>query len=176
MNDPVIITLSWSEIVVGANVGCMRQITNLRDRRRDRYELVEVEGFAKHIMGCHGEIAVAKYRNVFWSGALGNLAAPDVGAKIQVRATTYPQGRLVVHKPIDDNGREGDDPADYFILARVLLPQVHLVGWLRGDEAQQSKYWKALPTQPNRPAFFVDNDDVRSMSELPSLANVEHAA
>ena len=95
-----IITLTWPEIILGAQMGCMRQIQNLRVGRRDRYDLTEKEGFAKHIMGCHGELAVAKWRGVYWSGQLGRLKAADVGVNIQVRATTYPEGRLVVHKPL----------------------------------------------------------------------------
>jgi hypothetical protein len=174
---PKIVTLTLSEIVLGGNVGVMRQATNIRDRREHRYGLVDPEGFAGHIMGCHGEIALAKWRNAFWTGCIGKFNAADVGTKHQVRATTYSEGRLVVHEPPSEaNNWRGDKPGDYFVCARVMLPQVHLVGWMLGRDAQDQKYWKALPARPNRPAFFVDNDDLHSMDDLPKIENAQEQA
>jgi hypothetical protein len=150
-----IVRLTWSEVLTAAQVGIARQVVNLRDGRRDRHGLVQAP-WENHIQGCIGEIAVAKFYKRRWTGNFGDFRAADVGP-LQVRTTSYPQGRLILHP------NDGDHEA--WILTRVLLPDVVLAGWLPGFEAKQPKFWTA-PGGHNRPAFFVDNAALRAMETL----------
>src|SRR3954469_18056690 len=121
------VELTWPEVTHASHVGIMRQISNLRDGRRERHGAEKGEGgpFQRHIIGAIAEKGIAKQRNVYWSGAHGNFKAKDVG-KVQVRATEHQNGRLILH---DD-----DKDEDLFICARVILlpdciPTVFLPGW-----------------------------------------------
>ena len=172
----VIIELSYQQMTTAAMIGVRRQISAMAKRRQHWGVLPssETEAFDNHIVGCHGEMAVAKYLDRYWSGAIGDFAAADVGARIQVRASNHPRANLCLHPPPSAAEKRGDKPGDYFICARVLLPAVHLMGWMRGAAAQQRHYWREL--QPGRPAYVVPVDDLSPMPELRSITNMERAA
>lgn len=176
-----IVYLTWGEVDYGARIGCIRQGYDLRVDAKHRYGY-EGDGWGSNICGAQGELATAKYLDRFWSGAIGDFDAPDVGARIQVRASYLPHANLIVHPPPTENKR-GDKPNDYFICARVLLqnrlegvitPVVHLMGWRPGAYAQRDQYWKEL--QKGRPAFVVPVAELLPMVALKSLTNSERAA
>jgi hypothetical protein len=99
---------------------------------------------------------LAKHLDIYWSGTVGTISAgADVGGCYQVRCTDRTNGKLIAHH--DDND---DQP---FIFARVLLPEVHLVGWLWGAEAKRQEFWREdVP----HPAFFAW--PLHDMDNLPS--------
>jgi hypothetical protein len=107
-------------------------------------------------------MAVSKALAIHWDGALGNYQAKDVGS-FQVRATTWPTGRLITHK------NEATD--DIYILVLLhALPVAILRGWKRGKDACVKPNW--CPNA-NRPAFFTPQDKLEPMDELPQLAGGE---
>lgn len=150
------VTLAWSEVLIATNVGIMRQIQNLRDKRNDRYGCDPENGWTIHIEGACGEMAVAKLFRKFWSGAIGNLKADDVD-NYQVRTTSKENYRLIIHP------KDADDKA--FILAIGLAPTYNVVGWIFGRDAKQEKFW-CDPTCLNRHAFFVPQSELRPLDEL----------
>ena len=117
-----------AELHLAASVGALRQIWAKRNGLRHTGNHSQAGGFEQHINGALGEMMLAKYRNVFWSGTIGTTcAAADVGLIYQVRATAHRDGKLLL--------RPGDKADQPYVLARVLLPDVNLVGWLWGHEA-----------------------------------------
>jgi hypothetical protein len=94
-------------------------------------------GVQGDIEGTTGEYTLCKITGERWGGEYGEA---DVGPW-QVRSTSHPYGRLLVHRPIE-NGRPGDHPDQKFVFVLLdRLPKVEINGWFYGREAQQGKYW-----------------------------------
>ena len=151
------VSLTWSEVTQAAVVAVMRQVANIRDGRKDAHGLgPTTAGWGIHVEGCCGEMAAAKALGVFWTGALGNLRSPDIGQRIQVRASTLRDARLILHKD--------DDDAAAFVLVIGTIPEYLLAGWVLGADGKQESYW----TDPKggRPAYFVPQARLRPMSTL----------
>src|SRR5688572_3645476 len=130
--------------MTAAQVGVMREVQNRRAGRVHAHGCGPDNGWSQHIEGAAGELAVAKALGLFWSGAVGNLAADDVGP-LQVRTTRVEAGCLIVHP---------SDPADRaFVLVTGQAPDFMLRGWIMGRHAKRHKWW-ADPAG-GRPAFFV---------------------
>ena len=142
-----------------ALVGVMRQITNLRDGRRDAHGASLSTGWQIHIEGACAEYAVAKHLGVFWNGNMGNLKADDVGP-FQVRSTEHANGRLILH--------EGDPSDKLYVLVTGRCPSYVIQGWIKGEDGQNPKYWTDPST--GRPAFFVTTADLKPMSDFPTGA------
>jgi hypothetical protein len=152
----VLVTLSWAEIFLAAEVAKMRAIKNLQSRLADRYGDTERMGFDFHFLGCLGEIALAKHAGRYWSGNVGNFRAADVGA-YQVRACGERHHCMILHHE-DDDGH----PFVNALALRELLPAVQLRGWLFGHEGKQPGFWREC----KRPAFFVPAEQLHDMQEL----------
>jgi hypothetical protein len=61
-----------------------------------------------------------------------------------------------------------DDDGEPFVLARVNDNKVLLVGWVYGHEGKQPHFWTApSKLHPDWLAFFVPNDRLHDMRELP---------
>lgn len=150
-----------SELHLAASVGVLRMIYALRTNRKRLPGLNDDDaGPIQHILGAIAEMMLAKRLGVYWSGTIGTVRAEaDVGRCYQVRATDHPNGKLIVHPEDKDH--------QPFVLARVLLPDVHLVGWLWGDEAKFPAHWR---TDVRYPAFFAW--PVHDMETLPDEATV----
>jgi hypothetical protein len=157
--------LERSLIEYAATVGVKRQVQNIFERRQGRYGADALEDWQKHCMGAIGECSVAKYRKLWWDGAIGNLFAADVGI-YQVRATTYPRGSLVLHPPDLDH-----KPFIFVILA---LPTVRLMGWLYAREGKRREFWGDCVPGKNRPAFWVPTDMLRDMTTMPTVEEIQH--
>jgi hypothetical protein len=159
----VVVTLTYPEICLGAHVGTMRRVQNMKLGTARKYGQKE-GGWQADIMSCLGELAAAKHLDMFWAGAIGNYDAADVGEFYEVRATEWPNGKLILHP---------DDPDDApHILARVTDNKVTLVGWVYGHEGKRPEYWTTVAGHPNRPAFFVPNDVLHDMAEIPLALGV----
>jgi hypothetical protein len=121
----------------------------------------EQAGPIQHVLGAIAEQMLARHRNVFWSGTVGTVhASADVDDCYQVRATDLAYGKLITHPD--------DHDCQPYILARVLLPDVHLVGWLWGHEAKSKRFWREDVPYP---AYFAW--PVRDMETLPDKTTVK---
>lgn len=150
--DAVNITLTAEELRLAAMVEVARRVENLSQGRQPKYGAEH--GWTTGVEGAAAEMALAKHLGVYWSGAIGNLKAADVG-RLQVRSTARLDGCLILH-PSD-----ADD--DVFILAVGVAPTFEFRGWLRAKDGKLPEFWRDPNT--GRPAFFVPQDKLRTMRE-----------
>jgi len=142
-----VVTLSPSEIMQGAMIGVMRQVQNLKTGHGvNYYGAKDHNSWTLHVEGALGEMALAKYRGVYYAG-MGRRGGMDVD-DVDVRTTTYPNGCLIVHDA---------DPDDRVIW---LLTGVHgsytVRGWILSSAAKR-KEWIKDP-QGGRAAYFVPQE------------------
>lgn len=159
MDKTVDVHLTAYEVWLAASVGVSRQLQNIRMQRTGRYgaDNDTTSAWQHHIEGCLGELATAKAYGLYWSGSIGDLQAADAGP-LQVRATRYRNGRLIVHPA------PADDPSHAFVLVVGTPLRLTLAGWTFGHEAQRDEFWGEL--QRGRPAFNVPQDGLRPMCDL----------
>ena len=153
------IEFSWPEVWIASVAGVMRQIQNMKRKAKQRHGATDDTNWQRHILACHGEMALAKHMNKFWYGAIGDYDAADVGKLHQVRATDHAAGRLLLHPD--------DDDAAPFVLARVNNRKITLVGWMFAREGKLQDFWEAPKAHPHRPAFFVPNNLLHDMADMP---------
>jgi hypothetical protein len=149
------VTLSWSELLVAYVVAALRQISNIKHGKRDRYGASPEDGFSLHVKGCLGEMAVAKALGIYWCGNLGDFGAADVG-DLQVRTRSRHDQDLIVHP--------SDKDTDRFILVTGTGDRFVLQGWCYGEEAKLQAYWK--DPAGGRPAYFVPKSALSPMGLL----------
>jgi hypothetical protein len=158
-----------AELHLSGHVGLLRLIWAVRKGWQRRFN--QGHGAGDHVGGAFGECMLAKHKGVFWSGSVGEIYSADVGGCYQVRATNLSEGQLILHKTVyDKDGKIIKEDKDWqpFVLARILLPEIHLVGWSWGWEGKQEKHWR---TQGVRyPAYFSMPE--HDMATLPSEAEV----
>lgn len=143
------VELTHSEILLAYTMAGQIQAQNLTVERKPRYG-ADDNNFHSVVIGCLGELAVAKALNRFWSGNLGNLKAKDVGG-IQVRASDR-HNSLILHHP------DADD--DRFIFVRLFKNRATLAGWTFGRDGKKECYWRDdIP----RPAFFIPSEKLNPM-------------
>ena len=144
----------------GAVVGVMRQVSNLRDGRKDAHGLASTaDGWGLHIEGCCGEMVAAKALGVFWSGSHGQLRVPDIGGRFQVRTRclrTKQSNSLILHPDDSDDA--------IFLLVLGTVPSYTVAGWIKGVDGKRPEFW-ADPAG-GRPAFFVPPSALRPLSDL----------
>lgn len=153
-----IVVLTPSEIVQGAMIGVMRQATNIRDRRTNAHGLNDGHDWQYQIEGALGEMAFAKLQGVFWTGALGQLRADDVGTW-QVRTRSRSDYQLILH-PNDPDDRR-------FVLVRGSCGKYDVVGWIQARDGKRKEFWS--DPAKGRPAFFVP-DSALVKFEDPDVA------
>ena len=160
----IVIRLSWSEVFFAAMAGVMRRIQGMKHKREQMYGGGPCPDmfWQIDIISCIGEFALAKHLDCVWSGAIGLLTVPDVGPGYEVRATEWSDGRLRLHPPDKD-----EKP---YVLARVNENVVTLVGWVYARVGKRKEYWQNIQkNRPERFAFWVPNDMLHDMDELPVL-------
>ena len=149
------VRLRRDEMLYACMVGCSRGIDDLVGGAHAAHGASNDQAWQYDVQGALGEFVVAKHYGVFWSGALGNKQAKDVGGA-QVRSTPISDGSLIVHKTDPD-----DDP---FVLVCGLGPVFWIRGWLLGHEAKQDYYWRTHGVR--QAAFFVPPSELRSVDTL----------
>ena len=146
------VTLDWSELELAAAVGLRRQLSSLRDQRKDKHGF-SGPGWTIHIEGACGELAVAKALGRYWNGSVDTFKDADIPGehtaigfgKVQVRTRSNAYYDLIV--------RPDDADQDVYILVTGRAPEFEVHGWIRGRDAKQ-KMW--LRTYGDRPAaYFV---------------------
>lgn len=163
------VLLEWYEIDKAAGVGCRRQIEAMRAGKPDIYGFFGA-GWDVHIAGAQGEVALAKWLDVYWGGSVNcyrNIKG-DVG-DYEVRTRTRKDYELLIRP---------DDVVDtaFYILAHSFPPNtfkeapvgglgVRLMGWMRGRDAKNPKW---IAHHGGRaPAYFVPHTELHPMSMLP---------
>lgn len=148
----------WSLCVQVANA---RQVSAIKSKRKDSVNPKKgwLEEFNKHIIGCVGELAVAKVIGVSWTGSVDTFKTEaDLGSNIQVRHRSNPAYDLIV--------RENDNDDDIFILSRGMPPgAIEISGWIRGRDAKK-KEWIRDFGNFGKPSYFVDCAHLQPMEDL----------
>jgi len=151
------IKLTYGQIMMAAHVALMRRTSNMLRQIAPKHGASNGEGsWEIDINGCVGELAVARYLNLFWCGSLNDFKARDVGGMVDVRSRTKQHYELILHP---------DDPDDVpFVLAWVNLPYVELSGWTLARDGKFPGFWS--DPAGGRPAFFVPK---KHLEPMPSL-------
>lgn len=153
-----IVRLTYGELTMAAHIGVARQAANLCRGLKNKYGADEiVGGWERHILGCLGELATAKYLNLFWAGSLQDFEAADVGGIVDVRASANPARPLILHPP--------DKESRPFVRAYVNQATVELEGWILCADGKLPSYW-GEGLGGKRPAFFVPQEALRPMPDL----------
>ena len=132
--------------------------------RKPRYGNDDSKPWENHIIGCIGEYCVAKHLGLFWNGSLGHLHAKDVG-DVQVRATSYYQGELMIHD------EDLDNDVFVFVRGKGLVWTIH--GWAWGRDVKQDKFWNI---KIKRHAYTVGPEILRDMAILEKRIIVNRLA
>jgi len=157
MSDDIRIKLDWSEILVASSVGCMRNVQSLRNRCKPGNSIGLDDTWTINIEGAAGEMAVAKYLQMYWSGNVGNYNADDVGS-YNIKTNTSRKFDDLILRPTDYDDK-------YYILVLSFLPEFVICGWIKGADGK-SPSWAREGT-PGRPAFFVPRSKLNPMATLP---------
>lgn len=149
------VSLSYSEMMVAALVGILRQVSSTVKGLKHAYGFDGKDTWQAGIEGAMGEMAVAKALNIYWSAPVDTFKkGGDVGP-YQVRTTPL-DGSLIVRAP-DRNG-------DIFILVTGCTGTYRVHGWVYGHEAKQPQWEKAPGGRP--PAWFVPQSALHPLEEL----------
>jgi hypothetical protein len=152
-----IILLSPLEIQIACMAGVDRQL-----RKIGLPGIAGVDqksyGWQMHCDGAIGEMVLAKHLNIYWAGGDTKPNPVDVGP-YQVRSTAKMESRMAV--------RPKDKDSDVFVFVRAhRAPIYEIIGWITGAEAKWDQ-WKGNPGTNREPAWFVPDEALHPMEELP---------
>jgi hypothetical protein len=139
------VTLTPLEVFIAEQVGVRRHVEAIRHGWKHRYGMNTKEGLAANLQGALGEMAAAKYLDVFWDLNLyGFKTVPDVGP-YDVRTTDKEDGALIIRY---------DDPDDrIFILVTGTCPTYHIRGCMLAKAGKCDMWLKSPNGRPS--AWFV---------------------
>jgi hypothetical protein len=165
MSLDITITLTWAEMLIAANIGVMRNVQSLKLGRGRMDSLTTQFGgmdyaWSTNIEGAAGEMAVAKHLGLFWSGAVGDIKANDVGP-YQVKTNTS-------RKWDDLILRDWNDPNKIYIGVLSFVPKFVITGWIAGSDGMKKEFHR--DGVPGMPAYFVPRSLLKPMSDLPTIA------
>lgn len=136
-------------------VGLMRKLVGRKRGLAHAHNYQGDDRWSMDIESAASEAAVAKALNLYWSPG-GVRATADVGDLVQVRWSSRPNARLILHNE--------DTDLQPFVLVTGTVPNFAVVGWILGSEGKQEKYWSDPGT--GRPAYFVPQDELKDMTLL----------
>ena len=134
-----VIQLSEEEVLIGALAGSNRRIRNHFKGRVDKHGGNDngLGPWQRDIEGALGEMALAKFLEVYWSGEEGWKAWDVLG--YEVRTTNLNWGGLLMHDDDHDDRR--------YMLVTGELGTYEIRGWLIGKECKQEHLWdERMPT------------------------------
>lgn len=156
----MIVNLSWQEIALAKKIGMQRQASNNGRGKADAYGF-KGDGEAIHVQGAIAELAVAIALGKEWKAFCRTfeLIKSDVGTKYQVRSTLHPKGNLILHVK--------DSNDQIYILARMVrVPEVDIVGWIKGVDGKAEKYWRPASKSFRHAAYLVPARDLLPIERL----------
>lgn len=145
-----VVTLTPSEIFDAAQVGCQRQVQNIKNNSTPAYGSGSRNDWQLHISGALGEKALAKYLGIYWSGK-GQMRAPDVG-NVDVRTRSEDWHDLIIHP------NDPDDRTFYLLTGNNGTYTVH--GCIQAKDAKVKDFWK--DPAGGRPAYFIPQSALKN--------------
>lgn len=147
----VTIELAWYEVMNAGQAANFRMTEVIFKGMGETHGSQKHDDFQRHMNGALGEIAVAKFLNVYWKGK-GDCFGIDIGGgdrePHEVRATQRDDGCLILHPNDRDNCT--------FWLVTGMRNVWTIQGWLVAVNGKQDRYWRDPGT--GRPAYFVPQD------------------
>lgn len=128
------VQLTWTELMMAANVGVMRRLTSLKEGYSNG-RFSDQSDWDIDIDGACGECAFAKLRGFYWNAGNRTFKSPDV-ENWQVRATRYEDGHLIVRP------KDKDPDNTRYVLVICDAPNFKIVGSMSIFEAKQEEYWR----------------------------------
>jgi hypothetical protein len=153
------VRLTWAEVLVAANIGCMRNVQDLQRELTPGNNQGFTNTWTPNIEGACGEMAVAKHLNTYWSGAIGRLRDADVGPfQVKTNMTRTTQN-MCIHKVSE---------ASIYISVLSFLPVFYIVGWIKGSDivTRKAEWWHEKV--PGRAAYFVPRPAFQLIETLPT--------
>lgn len=158
-NSDIIIPLSHQELTTATLVGVRRQLSAIECGRQHWGVLASSEdlAFENHIIGAMGELAAARYFNLFWDDHVGEIDGGDIGGVIEVRT------RRALGSGLDLAMRNKDlsKALKPFVLVHANPPKFRLIGWLHGDEA-----WRIGKPNDKTGLRYVPVGSLRAIADL----------
>lgn len=147
----------WSLCIQVANA---RQVSSIKKKGRDNLYKKNgwLEEHSVHVVGCVGELAVAKAIGVTWSGDVDTFKLPDLPGNIQVRHRSNPNWDLIVRQDAKDD--------EVYVLSRGMPPGIiEVAGWIKAGDAKQEQWLKDWGNY-GKPSYFVPSDALNRMEDL----------
>lgn len=145
------IVLTPSEILQGALVGVLRQSRAMQNGWKPAAGATEDRHWQIHIAGALGEVAVAKYLGVYWSG-VGELGQTDVGGTTghDVRCRAGATDELPI---------KADDPNDRrFYLVTGGYGVYKFRGWFMAGDGKREEW--LVKCADGRNLYFVPQGEL----------------
>ena len=131
--DYVDVKLTAAEVLLASHVGCMRNVQSLK-KATDRVEPEPRKYWQSNIIGAIGECVIAKYFNIYWSGAVGDWRAKDVGDfEVKTNEQIYKKNVLMVKK--------GNSPDRKYFLVAGNAFNYRIFGWVDGYDIMSEARW-----------------------------------
>lgn len=148
-----IVTLSWLETHIASMVGGIRRLTSMKAGLKDKAG--RPNDWSADVEGTAGEIALAKYLNVYWMPTNKTFTLPDVG-KLEVK-TVAKGDELPIHPNIPDDR--------IVVMVAGRIPNFEVVGWIRAGDAKIKYPAKAKLYYPCHwvPRAHLDTPTLASM-------------
>jgi hypothetical protein len=154
----ITIRLGFSELLVGVNVGSLRNIESvLKNRSADKHGEPTVDPWVRHIEGALAELAAAKALNVYWSAPVNTFKTGGDLGQYEVRLGFEDDYRLII--------RNDDADEKIYILVVGRAPTFRVAGWMLGRDARKPQWLRSPGGRP--PAWFVPRSKLRSLGTLP---------
>ena len=157
MNNDV--HLELYEEIMAALVGCRRHISFKAKGMKHRNGMNEEDGWRANIEGACGELAVAKFLNVYWDGSVDTFQSKaDLMGNVEVKTRSKHNRDLLIRK----NEME-DKPNEVYILVTGVSPDFKVRGWIRSEDIRNTgeEFWKTFDDRPKAwfiPQCFLDTD------------------
>ncbi len=151
------ITLTKDELLTAAIVGVQRGVGSLAVKAKPRYGIKEDYSWQAHVMGTIGEYVLARHTKTFWSGALGDYKAADVG-EWQVRTRPRKNDDMIMHRK--------DSSKSVWVLVTGNAFVYNICGWIWGKDGKKEEYW-GNKYGTGRPCFWVPQSVLNPIETLP---------
>lgn len=151
------VQLTLVEVMLASYAGTLRRVEAIKKNRENNHGISE-NLWETDILGCLGEMAVAKAFGFYWGGNLGTFKNPDLPGRVQVRATSKRDGRLIV--------RLDDHVEDAYVLTIVNVPYCQIMGWLTGMEAKKEGWLTDFGNPHREKCYGVPQSSLNTLETL----------
>jgi hypothetical protein len=150
-----LVKLTSQEIGSGVRIGGLRHYFAIAQDKKDAYGYDGEHGWQLNIEGALGELAVAKFLNIYWDGSVNTWKANDLqGIQVRTRSKNYYD--LIV--------RDNDNDDAIYILAIGKNGVYNVMGWINGIDAKKEEWKQTYGDRPS--AYFVPQSKLNDINTL----------